>query len=47
MSLTGTIKITYMYNNKGVIVGNIRLEKETLYIEYIDKDGKIKQFITR
>jgi hypothetical protein len=42
-----TIKITYMYDSGGKTVGNIRLEKETLYIEYIDKEGNIKQFIAR
>lgn len=42
-----TIKVTYMYDSDGEIVGNIRLEKETLYIAYIDKNGNIKQFIIR
>ena len=42
-----TIKITYMYDSDGLIVGAIRLKKDTLCIEYIDKDGNIKQFIAR
>lgn len=42
-----TIKVTYMYDRDGKIVGNIRLEKDTLSIEYIDRDGNIKQFIAR